>query len=64
MRNVSQHMNVLHMNGFKIATFIKQIYNDGYQVGAKVYILEHPLLEVHSMSLEQTHYMDRPERSG
>ena len=35
-----------------------------YQVRAKVYILERPPVEVHSLSLERTYYLNRPERSG
>ena len=34
------------------------------QVRASVYILERPPVGVHSVSMKQSHYMDRPDRSG
>ena len=40
----------------------KALYCD--QVRDKVYILERLALGVHSISMEQTSYMGRPERSG
>ena len=36
----------------------------GQQVRANTYILERPPLGVYSISMDQTHYLDRPERSG
>ena len=35
-----------------------------YQVRANVYILERPPVGVHSISMDQTHYLDRPEILG
>ena len=34
------------------------------QVGAKLYILGHPPLKVHSNSMVENSNLDRPERSG
>ena len=35
-----------------------------YQVRANMYSLERPPIGVHSISMVQTHYLDRPDRSG